>query len=75
MVSDISFSLFINNKEVKFIILDKFNKENKNFIIYKEIDKDDIYASFYEIKNEKLKLIPIEEDHDFDLVDSYLGAL
>ena len=59
-----------NNK--KYIILDKFNKYNKNFIIYKEEKLDDIYASLYEIKDDKIKIIPIENDSDFDIVEEYL---
>ena len=71
MDSDISIE--IDNK--KYLIIDKFNKENKDFIILKEDGSDEIYASFYEINDDKLKIIPITNDKDYDLVDEYLGEL
>ena len=71
MDSDISIE--IDNK--KYLIIDKFNKENKDFIILKEDGSDEIYASLYEINDDKLKIIPITNDKDYDLVDEYLGEL
>ncbi len=71
MDSDISIE--IDNK--KYLIIDKFNKENKDFIILKEDGSDEIYASLYEINDDKLKIIPITDDKDYDLVDEYLGEL
>ena len=73
MFMDSDISIEIDNK--KYLIIDKFNKENKDFIILKEDGSDEIYASLYEINDDKLKIIPITNDKDYDLVDEYLGEL
>lgn len=76
MIDDIKFNVIDKNRNIKsYIIIDKFNKNNKNFIIYQEEYKDDLYASLYEISNNSIKLIPIENDADYDIVDEYLENL
>ena len=76
MIEDISFNYINKNGEIKkYIIVDRFNKNNKNYIIYREKDKDDIFASFYEIIDDKIKIIPIENEIDYDIVDEYLENL
>jgi len=76
MIEDINFSVMDNNGKVRnYIILDKFNKNNKNYVIYKEENNDDLYASLYEIINETVKLIPIDNELDYDIVDEYLENL
>jgi len=73
MIEDIKFNIIDNNGEIKnFIILEKFNKNNKNYLIYKEENKEDLYAALYEIINESIKIIPIDNDEDYDIVDEYL---
>ena len=73
MIEDINFNVIDNNGNVKnYIIIEKFNKNNKNYLIYKEENKEDLYAALYEIVNETIKIIPIENDEDYDVVDEYL---
>lgn len=73
MIEDINFNIIDNNGVIKkYVILEKFNKNNKNYIIYKEENKDDLYAALYEIINETIKIIPITNDQDYDIVDEYL---
>jgi len=73
MIEDINFNIIDNNGAVKnFVILEKFTKNNKNYLIYKEENKEDLYAALYEIINETIKIIPIENDEDYDIVDEYL---
>lgn len=73
MIEDINFNVIDNNGIVKnYIILEKFTKNNKNYLIYKEENKEDLYAALYEIVNETIKIIPIENDEDYDVVDEYL---
>lgn len=75
MIDDIKFSLIIDNEEKTFLIIDKFSTNNKNYIIYKEENNDDLYASLYEVNDGKIKIIPIESDIDYDIVDEYLSGL
>jgi len=73
MIENINFNMIDKDGVIKnFIILEKFNKNNKNYLIYKENGKDDLYAALYEVINEKIKIIPIENDEDYDVVDEYL---
>jgi len=73
MIEDINFNVIDNNGIVKnYIILEKFTKNNKNYLIYKEENKEDLYAALYEIINETIKIIPIENEEDYDVVDEYL---
>lgn len=73
MVEDIRFNVIDNNGIVNnYTILEKFNKNNKNYLIYKKDNKDDLYAALYEVVNETIKIIPIENEEDYDVVDEYL---
>lgn len=56
-------------------IIDRFQKDNKNYMIYKEEGKEDLLADLYEIIDDKLKIIPITDDKDYDIVDEYLESL
>ena len=58
----------INNQRIKCEVLFTFEKNNKNFIVYKDIE-DDILASCYKIEDDKLTIIPINDESDYDIVD------
>lgn len=76
MIDDISFNYMDNLGNIKkYIIVDKITINNKNFLIYQEENKEDLYASFYETINNKIKLIPIECDEYYDIIDKYLESL
>ena len=76
MINDISFNYLTEEGLLKkYIIIDKFNKDTKDFIIYKEENKDELYTSLYEIINDKIKIIPIEKEEDYNTVDEYLERL
>ena len=73
---NISFNHIDENGTIKeFIIVDRFSNNNKNYIIYKEDGKEDLYADLYEIVDDKIKIIPIDNDADYDIVDKYLENL
>ena len=76
MIDDIKFNLLNDSGiEETYLIIDKFEKDNKKFILYQEENKDELYASFYEIIDDKIKLTKIEKDEDYDIVDEYLERL
>ena len=60
---------------IKYSIVDRFTKNNKNYIIYKEEGKDELYTDLYEISDDKLIIIPIKDQSDYDIVDRYLESL
>ena len=57
-----------NNKEINCQIIFTFEKDNKNFIVYYDEEKD-ILASYYKLEGEKAIIFPITDDKDYDLVD------
>lgn len=75
MINDIKFSVFKNGLEKKIIIIDRPKINKNNYIIYKEENNNDIYASLYKIKDDKLILLPIENEEDYDIIDNYLERL
>lgn len=75
MIEDIEFTVNDKNGIKKYIIIDKFNKNNKEYIIYKEKDNDDLYAALCMQNQNELKIIPIEDSNDYDIVDQYLENL
>ncbi len=60
-----------------FIIKMITNKNNnKNYIIYTENnDNKDVYASTFEINDNELKLHEIENDGEWDYIDSILSNI
>ncbi len=60
-----------------FIIKMITNKDNnKNYIIYTENnDNKDVYASTFEINDNELKLHEIENDGEWDYIDSILSNI
>ena len=75
MLDDIKFSLIIDGNKKNFFIIDIFTKNNKNYAIYKEENHEELYAAIAEIINNDIKIIPIESDIDYDIVDEYLSNL
>ena len=76
MIDDVSFNYLTEDGILKkYIIIDKFRNDNKNFIIYKEDNQDELYASIYEIIDDKIKIIPIDKEEDYNTVDKYLERL
>ncbi len=72
MIEDISFNYIKDGKIQEYIIIDHFNKNNKDYLIYKESNSDELYASLYQIIDDKIKIIQITDDKDYDVVDNYL---
>lgn len=63
-----------NNK--LYTIIDRFSMKDKNYIIYKLDDKDDLYAALYEIDdNNNIQLFDITNEEDYDIIDKYLEKL
>lgn len=58
----------INCQQIKCELLFTFEKNNKNFIVYKD-KEDDILASYYKKDGDKFIIMPITEEEDYDLVD------
>lgn len=58
----------INNKLIKCELLFTFEKNNKHFIVYTD-NEDDILASYYKKLDDKLIIMPITDDEDYNLVD------
>ena len=58
----------VNNQLIKCELLFTFTKGNKNFIVYKD-KEDDILASYYKKVDDKLVIMPIVDESDYDLVD------
>ena len=50
-------------------------KNNKKDLIYKEDGNDDIYSALFDIVDDKIKIIPITDNSDYDVVDEYLESL
>lgn len=68
-----------NGKETKYEILFTFESEetNKKYIVYtnNELDKDEMiktYASIYEENGKELKLTPITDDKEWNLVEKLI---
>lgn len=59
-----------NNRKLKCEVLFTFQKDNKSFVVYK--DDDDVLASYYKIDGDKMIILPILEDNDYDIVDAEL---
>ena len=76
MIEDITFN-YIDEKGnvIKYIIVDKFSKNTKNYIIYEEENKEELYGALYEIIDDKIKIIPIDDDKDYDIIDEYLDNI
>lgn len=58
----------VNNNKLLCELLFTFEKNNKQFIVYKDKD-DDILSSYYKKDGDKLIIIPITDKTDYDIVD------
>ena len=50
-------------------ILFTFKRNNKNFVVYFDLNTEDIIASFYEVRENNWYIYPITLEEDFDIVD------
>lgn len=58
----------INGNAIECELLFTFTENGKNFIVYLD-NSENILASFYEVRDDKLVLSPITDEEDFDIVD------
>lgn len=73
---DIVFDRIDDNGTIRqYRILETFEKNNKKYLIYKEDGNDDIYSALFNIVDDKIKIIPITNNSDYDVVDEYLESL
>jgi len=76
MVEDITFNYMDELGNIKtYTIIEKFSENNKNYIIFKEKNNDNLYSALCEYIDDKIKIIPIEKEEDYDIVDKYLESL
>ena len=74
--TDIVFNYMDNNGVLhEYNIIARFNKNNKNYMIYNETGSEEIYADLYEVIDNKIKIIPISNEEDYSVVDDYLESL
>ena len=59
----------VDNNE--YTIVKSIQKDNSNFIIYKD-KNNEVYASKFEIISNELILNPIKDENDWDYIDSIL---
>ena len=68
-----------NGKKVFCDVIGVFQHNNKNFIVYTDNELDngskEVYASLYKLKENRVVLLPITLESDWDLVDEYLANL
>lgn len=78
MKNKLTFKLTEDGIEKEYFIIKMItNKDNnKNYIIYTENnDNKDIYASTFEINDNELKLHEIENDDEWNYIDSILSNI
>ena len=74
--TDILFDYINQFGEIKhYRIIDRFQQNGNRYLIYCEEGSDDLLADKYEIVDDKIKIIPITDDKDYDIVDEYLENL
>lgn len=74
-MKDMTFEVNENGKNKVFNIIKYFKNpnNNENYIIYKEDNNDEIYASRYIVRNNELELLDINSDDEWDYIDKILG--
>ena len=60
------------NNKIECEVLFTFKENNKNFIVYKD-NEGDILASYYESYKDKIVVLPITSEDDYDIVDEKLS--
>lgn len=76
MKNKLTFKLNEDGIEKEYFIIKMITNNNKNYIIYSENnDSKDIYASTFEINDNELKLHEIENDDEWDYIDSILSNI
>ncbi len=73
-MDDLNFKLIDNDKEISCKILHYFSNNDNNYIIYTDYTYDkngcaNIYANKYEIVDNNINLLPIENDNEWDLIN------
>ncbi len=71
-MKDLTFKVNENGKIINYNIIKYFKYKDKNYIIYNEENKDEIYASTYVIENNELILNKIDTDEEWDYIDLVL---
>ena len=61
-----------NNNKIKCEVLFTFSDSGKNFIVYKD-EEGEVLASYYETYKDKIVVLPITSDKDYNLVDKKLS--
>lgn len=61
-----------SNNKIECEVLFTFNENGKNFIVYKD-NEGDILASYYENYKDKIVVLPITIESDYDIVDKKLN--
>ena len=71
-----------DGKEIEFEILFTFESDetNKNYMVYTDNTTDDegntkVYASIYDPKEENPKLLPIETDKEWKIIETILDEI
>ena len=78
MKNKLTFKLTEDGIEKEYFIIKMITNKanNKNYIIYTENnDNKDVYASTFEINDNELKLHEIENDDEWDYIDSILSNI
>ena len=79
MLEDTTFEYMNEDREfIKYQILYDFSKNNKNYIIFKNVNdenNEELFSALYEKTETNLKIIPIEDNQDYDVVDNFLESL
>lgn len=76
MKNKLTFKLNEDGVEKEYFIIKMITNNNKNYIIYTENnDSKDIYASTFEINDNELKLHEIENNDEWDYIDSILSNI
>ena len=72
-MQNLRFSINDNGVLTEYKILKILTPSNSDFqyIIYED-DKNNTYASRYELKNQEVILKPIEESYEWEYIDGYL---
>lgn len=76
-MKDMTFKIENEGKTIEYEIITYVNNpsNNNSYIIYREPDSDDVYASLYRIEKGELILDEIKTDAEWDFLDEVLEKL